>query len=62
MAELNRMYERIHRFPGQTIYRILGPHMLGFSLPAAGLTLWMISTGWLAIPMDTSLLRLFVHC
>lgn len=49
-AELTKMYETIHRFPGQTIYRILGPHMLGFSLPAAGLTLWMISTGWLDFP------------
>ncbi|CAI6083996.1 hypothetical protein PAECIP112173_04144 [Paenibacillus sp. JJ-100] len=49
-TELNQIYERIHRFPGQTIYRIIGPHMLGFSLPAAGLTLWMISTGWLEIP------------
>jgi len=33
--ELNHMYEKIHRFPGQTIYRIMGPHMLGFSLPTA---------------------------
>lgn len=49
-AELTKMYESIHRFPGKTIYRILGPHMLGFSLPAAGLTLWMISTGWLEFP------------
>ncbi|WP_440115863.1 HD-GYP domain-containing protein [Paenibacillus sp. QZ-Y1] len=48
--ELTRMYEHIHRLPGQTIYRILGPHMLGFSLPAVGLTLWMISTGWLEFP------------
>lgn len=48
--ELNHMYEKIHRFPGQTIYRIMGPHMLGFSLPAAGLTMWMISTGWLEFP------------
>nr|WP_145405697.1 HD-GYP domain-containing protein [Paenibacillus xylanexedens] len=49
-TELEQMYERIHRFPGQTIYRIIGPHMLGFSLPAAGFTLWMICTGWLEIP------------
>lgn len=51
-AELSRMYEVIHHFPVRTIYRIMGPHLLGFSLPAAGLTLWMLTVGWLDFPTN----------
>ena len=46
-AELNGMYERIHRLPEQAAYRILGPHLFGFALPAAGLTWWMFFKGWI---------------
>ncbi|HFL3236834.1 TPA: hypothetical protein ACG3KH_004292, partial [Clostridioides difficile] len=28
-AELNGIYERIHRLPEQAAYRILGPHLFG---------------------------------
>lgn len=49
-AQMNSMYEKIHRFPGRTIYRIMIPHLLGFSLPAAGLTLWMLDKGWVEFP------------
>lgn len=44
------MYIRIHRLPNLSVLRIMGPHLLGFSIPAAGIAIWMIHTGQLTLP------------
>jgi HD-GYP domain-containing protein (c-di-GMP phosphodiesterase class II) len=49
--DVEEMYIRIHRLPGLSVLRIMGPHLLGFSIPAAGMALWMIHTGQLTFPL-----------
>lgn len=44
------VYKRIHHLPNLSVLRIIGPHLLGFSIPAAGIALWMIHTGQLTFP------------
>lgn len=47
---LQTVYIRTHRLPVLAVKRILGPHLFGLLLPAAGLTLWLIYIGKLSIP------------
>ncbi|MDO7906683.1 HD domain-containing protein [Paenibacillus sp. JX-17] len=50
LQDLNRMYIRVHRFPLMSVYRIMGPHLFGFSIPAAWITLWMLKHQMLSFP------------
>ncbi|CAM4517901.1 HD-GYP domain-containing protein [Paenibacillus typhae] len=47
---LEAAYLHTHQLPRNAVVRILGPHLLGLSLPAALMTIWMIHTGLLTIP------------
>ncbi|WP_025682569.1 HD-GYP domain-containing protein [Paenibacillus maysiensis] len=48
--DVEAMYIRIHRLPNLSVLRIMGPHLLGFSIPAAGMAIWMIHTRQLTLP------------
>lgn len=50
LAVLEEAYLHTHQLPKHAVMRILGPHLLGLSLPATLMTLWMIRTGLLNIP------------
>lgn len=50
LAMLEEAYLHTHQLPKQAVRRILGPHFLGFSLPASLLTFWMIRSGLVNIP------------
>lgn len=50
LALLEKAYQYAHRLPKHAIHRILGPHMLGFSVPALLLTYWMIRSGYVHLP------------
>ncbi|CAM3615687.1 MULTISPECIES: HD-GYP domain-containing protein [Paenibacillus] len=47
---LEKAYLHVHRMPRLAVYRIFGPHLLGLSLPAILLTLWMMEQGKLSFP------------
>ncbi|MCJ8011903.1 HD domain-containing protein [Paenibacillus sp. KQZ6P-2] len=47
---LRKAYIQTHRLPLLSVYRILVPHLLGFSIPAVLLTAWMLSRGLLTFP------------
>jgi hypothetical protein len=47
---LEEAYLHTHRMPGRAVQRIMGPHLLGLSLPAALMTFWMIYNGWVTFP------------
>jgi HD-GYP domain-containing protein (c-di-GMP phosphodiesterase class II) len=50
--ELKAAYYQIHRFPKLTGYRILGPHLIGISVPAILLTIFFIEIELLHIPYE----------
>lgn len=50
LAMLEKAYLHTHQLPKNAVRRILGPHLLGFSLPASLLTFWMIRNGFINIP------------
>lgn len=50
LAVLEEAYLHTHQLPRHAVMRILGPHLLGLSLPATLMTLWMIRSGLLSIP------------
>ncbi|MCI0181988.1 HD-GYP domain-containing protein [Sulfoacidibacillus ferrooxidans] len=50
VEQLNRAYAQIHRFPVLSVKRIMGPHLLGLSIPAMLMTLWELSVHLLTIP------------
>lgn len=50
LAMLEEVYLYTHRMPRNAVQRILGPHLLGLSLPAALMTFWMIQTGLINLP------------
>ncbi|MHA6532366.1 HD domain-containing phosphohydrolase [Paenibacillus sp. BAC0078] len=50
LAELEEAYLHTHRLPKIAIQRILGPHLLGLSLPALLMTTWLIWTGLVSFP------------
>ncbi|SDS90161.1 HAMP domain-containing protein [Paenibacillaceae bacterium GAS479] len=49
-ATIRKAYFRTHRMPGLAVRRTLGPHLLGFVLPAVALTLTSRQLGWIDIP------------
>jgi HD-GYP domain-containing protein (c-di-GMP phosphodiesterase class II) len=50
LAVLEKAYIYTHELPKKAVIRILGPHLLGLSVPAISMTVWMIRTGLVAIP------------
>ncbi|WP_354665931.1 MULTISPECIES: HD domain-containing phosphohydrolase [Pontibacillus] len=50
-AELQLAYRTAHRFPVLTVQRILGPHLLGFSVPASLLAIVLIILGVVNLPL-----------
>ncbi|QDH21538.1 HD domain-containing phosphohydrolase [Saccharibacillus brassicae] len=51
LDEIRDAYVQIHRLPALSVLRIMGPHMLGLSVPAILLTLWFIRIGWIELPV-----------
>ncbi|WNS41768.1 HD domain-containing phosphohydrolase [Paenibacillus sp. MMS20-IR301] len=47
---LEKAYLHTHQMPKRAVQRILGPHLMGLSLPAILMTFWMIRNGWITIP------------
>ncbi|GIO32316.1 MULTISPECIES: HD domain-containing phosphohydrolase [Paenibacillus] len=47
---LRKAYVRTHRLPLLSVFRILVPHQLSFSIPALALTVWMLHEGLLSFP------------
>ncbi|ADH97767.1 HD-GYP domain-containing protein [Salisediminibacterium selenitireducens] len=43
-------YMTAHSFPFMTVRRIMGPHLLGLSIPATVMTLFALSLGFLTLP------------
>ncbi|WP_263399248.1 HD-GYP domain-containing protein [Sutcliffiella deserti] len=54
--ECQSAFYYVHRFPFLTVRRILGPHLLGLSVPAGTLALISIQLGWLTLPVHYILL------
>ncbi|MMZ44774.1 Cyclic di-GMP phosphodiesterase response regulator RpfG [compost metagenome] len=50
LKDVEAVYIRVHHLPNLSVLRIVGPHLLGFSIPAAVIALWMIHTGQLTFP------------
>jgi putative nucleotidyltransferase with HDIG domain len=50
LSQINEAYQTAHHFPILTIKRILGPHLLGISIPASILTWLLIYLDHLHIP------------
>lgn len=50
LETLEAAYLQAHRMPRRAVYRIYGPHLLGLSLPAIVITIWMLNHGLLSIP------------
>ncbi|WP_051128333.1 HD domain-containing phosphohydrolase [Paenibacillus sp. HW567] len=50
LAMLEKAYLQTHRLPKVAVHRILGPHLLGLSLPAFLMTAWLIWTGLVSFP------------
>ncbi|WP_078554184.1 HD domain-containing phosphohydrolase [Bacillus alkalicellulosilyticus] len=49
LDDLITAYNQTHRFPNKSVLRILGPHLLGFALPAVCLSLTFIWLGYLQL-------------
>ncbi len=49
-STLQNVYIRTHRLPALAVKRMVGPHLFGLMLPAAGMTLWLIYMDKLSIP------------
>ncbi|MFH0071240.1 HAMP domain-containing protein, partial [Peribacillus sp. NPDC056705] len=47
---LEKAYLSVHRMPRLSVYRIFGPHLLGLSIPAVLLTVWMLEQGKFNFP------------
>lgn len=58
LVMLEQAYLHTHQLPRSAVYRILGPHLLGLSLPAVVMTSWMIYTGWINFPYSYLLLAM----
>lgn len=50
LSMLEEAYLHTHQLPKRAVQRIMGPHLLGLSLPAVLMTFWMIYNGWITIP------------
>lgn len=50
LAVLEKAYLHTHQLPRLAVLRIMGPHLLGLSLPAILITSWMIYSGWVTFP------------
>lgn len=50
LALLEQAYLLTHQLPQKAVLRIIGPHLLGLSIPAVLLTTWMIQAGLVTIP------------
>ncbi|QUL55465.1 HD domain-containing protein [Paenibacillus tritici] len=50
LSMLEEAYLHTHQLPKRAIQRIMGPHLIGLSLPALLLTFWMIYNGWVTFP------------
>lgn len=50
LTMLEEAYLHTHQLPKRAIQRIMGPHLLGLSVPALLLTFWMIHTGLVTFP------------
>lgn len=50
LSKLEEAYLHTHKLPIRAVLRIMGPHLLGLSLPAVLMTWWMIYKGWITIP------------
>lgn len=57
-AAVRHAYYRTHRLPGLAVGRIMGPHLLGFALPAVILTLTFRHIEWIHIPTS----QLIIAC
>ncbi|MCQ4087611.1 HD domain-containing phosphohydrolase [Saccharibacillus sp. JS10] len=44
-------YVQIHRLPALSVFRIMGPHLFGLSIPAMSLTLIFMNIGWVDLPV-----------
>ncbi|KEZ52762.1 hypothetical protein AZ46_0203210 [Metabacillus indicus LMG 22858] len=49
---LDAAFRQAHRFPLLSVYRILGPHLFGFSVPAVLLGICLIKNNLLNIPLS----------
>ncbi|MFV8829339.1 HD domain-containing phosphohydrolase [Alkalihalobacterium sp. APHAB7] len=52
LEELKKAYIQTHKFPKLTGIRILGPHLLGLSIPAIAITHFLIANQYLEIPFE----------
>lgn len=50
LRSLEAAYLQAHLMPRRAVYRIYGPHLLGLSVPAIFMTIWMLNHGLLSIP------------
>lgn len=50
LKSLEAAYLQAHLMPRLAVYRIYGPHLLGLSVPAILMTIWMLNHGLLSIP------------
>lgn len=50
LRSLEAAYLQAHLMPRRAVYRIYGPHLLGLSVPAILMTIWMLNHGLLSIP------------
>lgn len=57
-TDMQSIYLKTHRLPALTVKRIIGPHLFGLAVPAASLSLWLVSAGQLSIPPYYVLLAL----
>ncbi len=51
LEEIRDAYLQIHRLPALSVLRIMGPHLLGLSIPAILLTLGFMRIGWVDLPI-----------
>ncbi|WP_037285422.1 HD domain-containing phosphohydrolase [Saccharibacillus sacchari] len=49
--DIRNAYVQIHRLPSLSVLRIMGPHLLGLSIPAILLTLLFMHIGWVDLPV-----------
>lgn len=57
-TDMQSIYLKTHHLPALTVKRIIGPHLFGLAVPAASLSLWLVSAGELSIPPYYVLLAL----
>ncbi|MDO3411659.1 HD domain-containing protein [Saccharibacillus sp. CPCC 101409] len=50
--QIRDAYVQIHRLPALSVLRIMGPHLLGLSIPAVALSLLFIHRGWIDLPVS----------